>query len=247
MELIRNIKLILEFDGTYYAGWQKQKNITTIQGTLESAIKKLTNEEVKVIGASRTDSGVHAMGFVCNYNTSSTIPADKFREALNSKLPADIVVLHSEEVSMNFHARYNSKGKKYIYSIQNTAIAPAIGRNYVYHYNKKLNVDKMIEATQYFLGNHDFSAFKSSGSSVINNVRTIYELNISHSEKLIQIEVTGDGFLYNMVRNIVGTLIDVGIERIKPCYVKTIIDSKDRNRAGKCVASSGLRLEEVYY
>ena len=244
---MRNIKLTLEYDGTNYLGWQKQKVGITIQGTLEEAIKFLTKEEVEVIGSSRTDAGVHAKGFVANFKTNSKIPSEKFREAINHKLPDDIVILKSEEAEEEFHARYNAIGKTYSYSILNRDVPSAIDRNYLYHVKRRLDVESMKEACKYFIGTYDFSAFKTSGSSVKTTVRTIKELYIEDNDDVIKIYVTGDGFLYNMVRIIVGTLIMVGSNKIKPLEIKNIIASKDREKAGICVPASGLVLEKVYY
>ncbi|MBU5455747.1 tRNA pseudouridine(38-40) synthase TruA [Caproiciproducens sp. MSJ-32] len=244
---MRNIKLTIEYDGTNYLGWQKQKNGETIQGKLEEAISLLTKEEVELIGSSRTDRGVHAKAFVANFKTKSTIPADKFREAINHKLPEDIVIIKSEEVDINFHSRYDAKGKTYSYSIINREIYPAIGRNYLYHVKKQLDISSMKEACKYFVGTYDFSAFKSSGSSVKTSVRTIKDLHIEEEDRIIKIYVTGDGFLYNMVRIIVGTLLMVGNNKIKPEEITNIIESKDRQKAGICVPARGLTLEKVYY
>lgn len=244
---MRNIKLTLEYDGTNYLGWQKQKIGATIQETLEKAITDLTNEEVVVIGSSRTDAGVHAKGFVANFNTNSRIPADKFRGAINHKLPDDIVILKSEEVEEEFHARYNARGKTYSYSILNRDVPSPINRNYLYHLKRKLDVKAMKEACKYFIGTYDFVAFKTSGSSVKTTVRTITELYIEEKDNIIKIYVTGDGFLYNMVRIIVGTLIMVGSNKIYSNEIKNIIDSKQREKAGLCVPATGLVLEKVYY
>lgn len=244
---MRNIKLTLEYDGTNYQGWQKQKIGKTIQGTLEKAIWELTKSNIEVIGSSRTDSGVHAKGFIANFKTKSTIPSNKFREALNYRLPEDIVILKSEEVSNDFHSRYSAKGKTYSYSIINREVPLAIYRNYYYNVKKQLNIGAMSEACRYFIGTHDFNAFKSSGGSVKTTIRTITDLHIESNGDIIKIYVTGDGFLYNMVRIIVGTLIMVGNNKIKPNEIKEIIDSKDREKAGICVPANGLVLEEVYY
>ena len=244
---MRNIKLTLEYDGTNYLGWQKQKIGATIQETLEEAISLLTNEESEVIGSSRTDAGVHARGFVANFKTNSKIPSEKFREAINYRLPNDIVILKSEEVEEDFHSRYSAKGKTYSYSILNRDVNSAIGKDYVYHVKRKLDVEDMKEACKYFIGTKDFMAFKSSGSSVKTTVRTISDLYIDIKDDIIKIYVTGDGFLYNMVRIIVGTLIMVGSNKIDSREVQNIIESKDRKKAGICVPAAGLVLEKVYY
>lgn len=244
---MRNIKLLLEYDGTNYAGWQRQNNVITIQQKLEETIEIVTGQFSEVIGSSRTDAGVHAKGFVCNFITESKIPGENFKKALNVYLPEDIVVVKSEDVNINFHSRFDSIGKRYVYTILNGAQRPAIGRNYVYFFHRKLDIKKMKEAALYFIGTHDFSAFKKSGSSVKTAVRTIKELNIIQNGDFIKFSITGDGFLYNMVRIIVGTLLEVGVERFKPEDIIKIIQSKDRSNAGKSVPASGLCLEEVFY
>jgi tRNA pseudouridine38-40 synthase len=244
---MRNIKLVLEYDGTNYFGWQKQNNAITIQGTLEKALESLVGENISVIGCSRTDSKVHAKGYVCNFNTSSSIPGEKFREALNNKLPEDIVVLSSKEVPKDFHARYHSKGKMYCYNILNTPVRSALDRNYVYHYKGELDIALIKEGSKYFIGKHDFAAFRNLGSSVQTSVRTIYSIEIEELYNQIKIYISADGFLYNMARIIVGTLLEVGCKKIEPCYIKEIIDSKDRSRAGRSVPPQGLTLVEVYY
>ena len=244
---MRNIKLVIEFDGTNYAGWQKQKTERTIQGSIEDAINKLTKEQVKLIGSSRTDARVHARGMVANFKTNSRIPGDKFSDAINTKLPDDIAIIKSEEVEEDFHATYCSLGKTYCYTIINRDEKVALRRNYVHSVRYKLDVDKMKEACLYFLGTHDFRAFRTEGSSVLTTVRTIKELNLVQNGEEIKLYITADGFLYNMVRIIVGTLIRVGTGRNKPEDIIDIIESKDRSKAGPCVSASGLVLEKVYY
>ncbi|MBB6624968.1 tRNA pseudouridine(38-40) synthase TruA [Clostridium gasigenes] len=244
---MRNIKLLIEYDGTNYFGWQKQKLGTTVQGTIEIAIKKVTGEDVKLIGSSRTDSGVHARGYVANFKTNSSIPGNRFKEAINTKLPDDIVILNSLEVMEEFHARYNSKGKTYTYTVLNSEIPSAIGRSYSYHVRGKINIEKMTETCKYFIGTHDFKAFKSDGSSVKTTIRTISDLHIEINKNKIKFFITGDGFLYNMVRIIVGTLLQVGRGTKLPIDIKTIIDNQDRKGAGMCVPALGLVLEEVFY
>ncbi|GAB6169001.1 tRNA pseudouridine(38-40) synthase TruA [Clostridium carnis] len=244
---MKNIKLVIEYDGTNYLGWQKQKIGKTIQETIECAIESLTGENVDLIGSSRTDSGVHARGFVANFKTMSTIPSERFREALNVRLPNDIVIIKSEEVELEFHSRYNAKGKTYSYTILNRDIPSAIGNDYVYYFKTSLNIEAMKESCTYFVGTHDFKAFRSSGSSVKTTIRTISDLHIEINGEYIKIFVTGDGFLYNMVRIIVGTLLLVGTNKIKPNYIKNIIEDKDRNGAGMCVPANGLILEKVFY
>ena len=192
---MRNIKLTIEYDGTSYGGWQKQKNNRTIQQCIEEAIKLLTGEDVELIGSSRTDAGVHAKGMIANFITNSQIPADKFREAINTKLPDDIGIIKSEEVDRNFHSRYDSKGKTYCYTLVNRYEKVCIGRNYVYQVRDELNYNLMKEAAKYFLGKHDFKAFKTNGSSVKTSVRTINGLELELKGDVIKIFVSADGFL----------------------------------------------------
>ncbi len=244
---MRNIKLIIEYDGTNFCGWQRQNDQRTVQGVLEKAISKITNEEIELIGSSRTDSGVHAKGYVANFKTNSKIPGNKFKDAINTKIPEDVVILDSEEVSEDFHARYCSKGKTYCYTILNRYEPSALERNYVNHFRGRLNIEAMKEACTYFIGKHDFAAFRSLGSSVTTTTRTITDLHIEIDGEKIKIFVSADGFLYNMVRIIVGTLIAVGIGKINAESIKDIINSKDRNKAGKCVTGQGLCLEKVFY
>jgi len=244
---VRNIKIIIEYDGTNYAGWQRQKNIMTIQEKVESAIEAITGEKTQITGSSRTDAGVHAKGYTGNFYTDSKIPVEKFTGAINSKLPLDIVILHAFEVPCEFHSRYNSTGKLYSYTIINRYEPVAVGRNYLYHHKVILDIEAMKIAAEYFIGTHDFSAFKNLGSSVKTSVRTITKLEIVKKEDLIKIYIAADGFLYNMVRIIVGALVRVGEGKIKPNEIKDIIVSKERARAGKSVPPGGLCLEEVFY
>lgn len=244
---MRNIKLTIEYDGTNYSGWQKQKNGITIQQKLEEAIEQITKTKTEIIGSSRTDAGVHARGYVANFRTESSIPIVGIKDAINSKLPEDIVVLNSEEADINFHARYSCIGKEYSYTIFNRPQASAIERNFVYHYKKQLDYEAMQLACTYFIGKHDFSAFKSTGSSVKTTVRNIKKAYFQRNQEKLIFYTEGDGFLYNMVRIMVGTLIDVGIHKIKPYEVLDIIKSKDRSKAGRTVPASGLCLEIVYY
>ena len=244
---MRNIKLTIEYDGTSYGGWQKQKNNRTIQQCIEEAIKLLTGEEVELIGSSRTDAGVHAKGMVANFITNSKIPSDKFREAISTKLPDDIGIIKSEEVDKNFHSRYDSKGKTYCYTLVNRYEKVCLGRSYVYQVRDELNYNLMKDAAKYFLGKHDFKAFKTNGSSVKTSVRTISGLELELKGDVLKIFISADGFLYNMVRIIVGTLIEVGKGKIKPEDIESIIRNGDRSKAGPCVPPNGLVLEKVFY
>lgn len=244
---MRNIKLLIEYDGSNYGGWQKQKNNRTIQEEIEKALREITNQEINLIGSSRTDAGVHAKGMVANFMVDSRIPEDRFREAINTKLPDDIAILKSEEVPSDFHARYCSKGKTYSYTIINRYEKVALRNKYVYHVKDELNISNMKEACNYFIGKHDFKAFKTVGSSVKTSTRTITDLHIEVTGDEIKVLITADGFLYNMVRIIVGTLIEVGRGKILPKDIQGIIESKERKYAGPCVPPNGLVLEKVYY
>jgi len=243
----KNVKLEIQYNGANYYGWQKQRNHITIQEVLEKTLCKLLRENIEVIGVSRTDSKVHAIKYVCNFKSQTNIPCDKIKYALNPILPDDIVVLNSIEVDEMFHSRYSCVGKTYLYKILNREVRPVFGREGIYHYKEYLSVEKMKVAAQYFIGIHDFNAFKSSGSSVKTTIRTIQSIDIIKSQEEIIIEVTGDGFLYNMVRIIVGTLIQVGINKIEPEYIQTILKNKDRKLAGPTAPAEGLYLKEIYF
>ncbi|QNU67637.1 tRNA pseudouridine(38-40) synthase TruA [Ruminiclostridium herbifermentans] len=245
---MRKIKLKIEYDGTNYHGWQIQKNVITVQETIEKAISKLLGNQVGIIGCSRTDVGVHAYGQIAHFVTDSKIPGDKFSYAINNLLPSDIVIKQSEEVSEDFHSRYSAKGKRYRYLVYNDAHASAIMKNRSYHVRPKLDIEKMKRAAKYFIGEHDFAAFQSTGGQVLSTVREIFSLEIEKKEdNIISIEVTGNGFLYNMVRIIAGTLVYVGMGRIDADEIPLIIDSLDRTRAGKTAPAEGLYLMEIFY
>ncbi len=244
---MRNIKLTLEYDGSKYCGWQRQINGVSIEETLENAVRKLFKEDIKIMGASRTDSGVHAKGQVASFKTKSKIPVFKIPGAINARLPHDIVVVKAEEVGMEFHPIYSAKKKRYSYKIFNRSIEPALMRNYYWHVGYNLDIENMKKACSYFIGEHDFSAFKSQGGSTTDSIREIYSLDITNDKEYITITVEGNGFLYNMVRIIVGTLVDVGRGRIAFDSIEDIIKSKDRQRAGITAKSYGLYLEKVYY
>lgn len=244
---MRNIKLTIEYDGKDFNGWQKQPNKLNIQGTIEKVISDITKEEIELIGSGRTDAGVHALGQVANFKTNSTIPIEKFAIAINSRLKKSIVIKKAEEVSDRFHSRYNCKQKTYRYVINNSETGSAIYRNLEYNIKMLLDVNKMQEAANYFVGEHDFTGFKASGTSSKSSVRTIYSAKVIKDNERIAIELTGNGFLYNMVRIIAGTLVEVGLGKIKPEEITGIIESKDRQKAGKTLPPYGLYLVEVNY
>lgn len=244
---MRNIKISLEYDGTNYAGWQRQMNAPTIEGKIEDALYKLTGKKIEVIGAGRTDAGVHSKMYVANFVIESNILPEDFCRAINSQLPEDIIILKSEEVDMGYHARYMSKGKRYSYTLNNSKQRHAIGRQYVFNYPYDLNLEAMKLATGFIIGTRDFAAFRNRGSSAITTIRTISEIKITCKNDIIVFEITANGFLYKMVRIIVGTLLKVGRGIIEPQDVEAIIESKDRTKAGESVPAKGLCLEELYY
>lgn len=244
---MRNIKLIIEYDGKKFGGWQKQPNKLNIQGEIEKAIGEITGEEIELNASGRTDAGVHSLGQTANFKTNSTIDIAKIPVAINSKLKQSIRIISAEEVDERFHSRYSCIGKKYRYVINNSKYGSAIYRDLEYHMPVKLNVEDMKKAIKYFEGEHDFKGFKASGTSSKSSVRTIYKANVKEEGKRIIIELEGNGFLYNMVRIISGTIVDVGLGKIKPEDIPEIIKSQDRTRAGKTLPPQGLYLVEVYY
>lgn len=244
---MRNIKLTIEYDGKDFNGWQKQPNKLNIQGNIEKVISEITKEEIELIGSGRTDAGVHAIGQVANFKTNSNIPIEKFAIAINSRLKKSIIIKKAEEVPERFHSRYNCKKKTYRYTINNSDMGSAIYRNLEYNIKMPLNLENMKKASKYFEGEHDFSAFKASGTSSKSSVRTIYSADVKKENERIIIELTGNGFLYNMVRIISGTLVEVGLGKIRPEEIKDIIDSKNRQMAGKTLPPYGLYLVEVNY
>lgn len=244
---MRNIKLTIEYHGKDFNGWQKQPNQLNIQGEIERAIENITGETIELIGSGRTDAGVHALGQVANFKTTSNISIDKFAAAINSKLKKSIRVKKAEEVGERFHSRYCAHFKKYRYVINCSFTGTAIYRELEYQFPMELDVEKMKKAAKYFEGEHDFAAFKASGTSGKNSVRKIFKAEVLEREDKIWIELTGSGFLYNMVRIIAGTLLEVGIGKIKPEEIPEIIKSKDRKQAGKTLPAVGLYLVEVKY
>ncbi len=245
---MRNIKLTIEYDGKEYNGWQKQPTKLNIQGTIEQAIKTITGEEVELMASGRTDAGVHAFGQIANFKTNSNIPTEKIAIALNSNLKKSIRIISAEEVNERFHSRLSCKRKTYRYIINNSEFSSAIYRNLETHIPQKLDVEKMKIGAKFFEGEHDFKAFKASGTSSKSSVRTIYNAQvIQMPNNRIYIELTGNGFLYNMVRIISGTLVEVGLGKLEPEDIKNIINSKNRNLAGKTLPPNGLYLLSVEY
>ena len=229
-------------------GWQKQPDKLNIQGTIEKAIEEITGEKIDLTASGRTDRGVHALGQVANFKTNSKIPIDKIPIAINTKLKKSIRILSAEEVDEKFHSRFTCKKKTYRFIINNSEYGTAIYRNLETHIPMKLNIEKMQEAVKYFEGEHDFKAFKASGTSSKSSIRTIYKADVLQMPNdRIYLELTGNGFLYNMVRIIAGTLVDVGTGKIEPKEIKNIIKSEKRENAGKTLPPQGLYLVKVEY
>lgn len=246
---MRNIKMIIEYDGTDYSGWQIQKNAKTVQEEIQKAIFKITKEKINIIGAGRTDAGVHAKGQVANFLTSSKIKDKQFAWALNSVLKEDIVIKDAVEVPMGFHSCFDAKSKIYSYSIYKGTFAPAINRDYIYHfrYNKLFDIEKTKKAAGYFVGTHDFKGFMATGSNVKDTIRIIYEIEFIEDGDFVKILYHGNGFLYNMIRIITGTILYAGIGKIEPDDIPQIIKMGKREMAGITVPPHGLCLEKVFY
>ncbi len=247
---MRNIKLTIAYDGTNYFGFQKQPGtgLPTIQETLEKILSGQVERDVKIIGASRTDAGVHAQGQVINFDANGwNIPIGKIPLALNGLLPKDIVVKSADDVSVDFHARFCAKGKKYCYKIHNSWLPDPFLRRYSMFEPRSLDLEAVREAASYLEGTHDFSAFQAEGSPVKSAVRTLHRIKIQSKGSLIYLFFIGDGFLYNMIRILTGTLLDIGLHKYPPVQVMKILESGLRTNAGPTVPPWGLSLIEVYY
>ncbi|MHB1127445.1 MAG: tRNA pseudouridine(38-40) synthase TruA [Bacillota bacterium] len=246
---MRNIKFTLEYDGTNYSGWQSQSqsHVQTVQGIMEKRFSLLTKEKTVFNVAGRTDAGVHALGQVVNFYTESSIPPERFPYAAKSILPEDIVVVSAEEVGLDFHARFDARGKTYTYFIWNSATPSAFQCRYSWHIPRTLNTGRMQEGAAYFKGKYDFRSFCTSGSSVKSFVREINDCTVFADGKLIRVEVSANGFLYNMVRIIVGTLAEVGKGNMEPGDIEGIIAAQHREMAGPTAPPQGLFLVRVHY
>lgn len=244
---MRRIRLIVAYDGTKYCGWQRQANAETIEGVLNKAISELCGEEIEVIGASRTDSGVHSYGNVAVFDTNMKMAAEKFRFALNTRLPDDVRVQYSDEVSLSWHPRKRECTKTYMYRILNRNTNIPTERLYAHFCYYELDIEKMREACSYFIGTHDFTSMCSVKTTALSAVRTIYSLEVIENGDIIEIVVSGNGFLYNMVRIITGTLLKVGMGQIEPEDIYDIINAKDRNFAGQTMPPQGLFLLGIEY
>ncbi len=241
------IKLIIEYDGTNYCGWQRQPNGVTIQETLEKELFKLTGEAIVLHGSGRTDSGVHAFGQVAHFDTDSRIPPEKFCYALNSGLPRDIRVQASEMVSDDFHARFGAKAKHYRYTMRLAPHAGALNRDFELHVHDKLDVTAMREAAKLIIGEHDFASFAASGSAIVDTTRKIYRSELACLDSHVIYDIIGNGFLYNMVRIIVGTLLHIGKNSLPSGHMQSVIAAKSRQAAADTAPAKGLALMEVFY
>ncbi|MBD3182230.1 tRNA pseudouridine(38-40) synthase TruA [Candidatus Poribacteria bacterium] len=261
---MRNIKLIIEYDGTNYSGWQIQPYCKTIQGIIQDKLSIITKSPIKLTGSGRTDSGVHAIGQTANFKTESRMTSDQFQMALNSLLPNDIVIRHVGEVNENFNARYNAKLRTYRYTILNEKTSSAFLRNYTYLFPHDLDINAMNEACKFLIGTHDFVSFATTGDPVKNTVRIVTRAEVSIPEssgfdgrftiqefwsdrRMIHFEIQANGFLRCMVRAITGTLVEIGRGKIKPEEMASILLAKDRNAAGPSLPAKGLCLINVSY
>ena len=244
---MKRVKLTVAYDGTNYCGWQVQPNGITIESELNKHLSELLKEEIHVIGASRTDAGVHAKGNVAVFDTSARMPAEKISYALNTRLPEDIRIQESCEVAADFHPRFRKTVKTYEYKICNRRFPDPCTRLYSLFYYWDLDTEKMRQAAQYLVGTHDFTSFCTNKPEVTDRVRTIYSLDVLQDGEMITIRVCGNGFLYTMVRIITGTLLRVGSGMIKPEEIPAILDAKDRSRAGETARPHGLTLVKIEY
>jgi tRNA pseudouridine38-40 synthase len=243
----RRIKLVLGYRGTRYHGWQIQPNVMTVQGTLEAALKTIANETVRVHASGRTDTGVHAVGQVVHFDTTSSIPTTSLLRGLNSLLPADMVIKRAREVSTDFHARYSARRKTYAYVVHNHPLRPAFHMSYVWHVIQPLNLDAMQTAGQGLVGQHDFSSFRAAGCAALSPVRSLTRLAVKRRGKRIVFVLTADGFLQHMVRNIVGTLVQIGRGQIDAEAMPAILQARQRHMAGPTAPPQGLYLVRVMY
>lgn len=244
---MRRIKLTVAYDGTKYSGWQAQNNAVTIEGILNKVLSRLLKEEIVVIGASRTDAGVHSMGNIAVFDTKSTIPGERFLYVVNQKLPEDIVVVHSEEVPLSWHPRHQNSRKTYEYRIYNSQLPNPVKRLYTYFVSFDLDVELMKEGARYLIGEHDFAGFCSIKTNAKTTVRTIYDLQVEQRADEIVIRVTGNGFLYNMVRIIAGVLVRVGRGYYPPEKVKELLDGRERTGEANTAPPQGLCLMGIEY
>ena len=245
---MKRVRIVVAYDGTNYCGWQVQPNGITVEEVLNKKISAITGEDIHIIGASRTDSGVHAMGNVAVFDTESRIPAEKFSHALNQKLPDDIVIVRSDEVALDWHPRYQDQvSKTYEYRIYNSKTPNPLKRYYEAFVSFPLDIERMRKGAEYLIGEHDFVSFCNVRTQVEDTVRTVHDIQLVQENNTIIMRITGNGFLYNMVRIIAGTLIRVGRGYYEPEKVKEILEAKERTEAGVTAPANGLMLVEINY
>ncbi len=245
--MMRNLKVMTAYRGTEYHGFQRQSNAVTVQEVLERCVSKVLNEPVGITGCSRTDTGVHANQFCFNVKTNSNIRNIGFVRGVNGELPDDISILSCEDVPLDFHARYDCKGKEYIYKMHCNESKDPFSADLMLHYRRKFDIDAARKAAAYFVGTHDFASFCADCTNVSTTVRTIYSFDIENCGDSVIMLVKGNGFLYNMIRIIAGTLIDVSEKRISPDDIPDILAARDRLRAGRTAMAHGLYLNRVFY
>ena len=244
---MRRVQLIIEYDGTNYAGWQRQSNALAVQQVVEEALSRLTGDRVVLHGASRTDAGVHALGQCAHFDTDSRIPGEKFSYAVNTMLPPDIRIRYSQDAPKGFHARFSARGKRYRYLFYDAPHAGALNRLTHAHSIYPLNDERMRREAQALPGTHDFAAFAASGSAVRDTVRTLWRADVTRDGNDVMLIVEGNGFLYNMVRIIAGTLRDIGSGKLEPGALARAIDTGNRLDLGVTAPAHGLTLMEVFY
>lgn len=246
--MIRNIKLVIEYDGTNYLGWQVQARGLTVQGEIESKLALLTGEQIHLVGSGRTDAGAHALGQVASFKTKSQMDVLSIQRALNSLLPSDIAIKEAKEVDEGFHARKSPRSKIYEYCIINREVRSVFHRDCAWHVPQRLNLGEMRTATQVLIGEHDFSCFRSVGTPTKTAVRRVFRAEWKRNrEGFVRFEIEATGFLKQMVRAIVGTIVEVGRGKIPPGEIQTILESKDMRKAGPTAPARGLYLKEVKY
>ncbi len=244
---MRQIVLILRYDGSNYHGWQIQSNAKTVQGTVQATISQITQEDVHLIGCGRTDTGVHAHIYVASFLSSSSIPTERIPIALNSLLPDDIAVLDAVEAPISFHPIRSCVKKEYTYTIYTHQIHDPFLHGHALHMTRKLNIEKMERAAAHFIGTHDFASMRSLGTEVSSTVRTVFNYDVISNDGIVQLIARADGFLYNMARTMAGTLLDVGFGKIDPNELPHILKSGDRSLAGPTAPACGLALTRLWY
>lgn len=244
---MRNIKLTIAYDGTHFHGFQVQPNLRTVQGMLQETLEAVVKHPVSIIGSGRTDAGVHARGQVVNFHTDARIPIEKWPIVFNTRLPDDLVVQTAEEMPEGWHSRFDARGKVYRYQVDLAPYPNVFTRHFSYHYPYPIRIEPMIEAAKHLVGRHDFTSFCAANTPVEDKVRTLFAVDVTEENDLLTITCRGEGFLYNMVRIIAGTLLDVGRGKIAPEEIPDIINAKDRARAGVTAPAHGLTMWQVLY